>query len=196
MEISSNPSALINALEYNLYKGVSRSKIDNQQKMEACILETDKITEQKSAAYRTEAVVMVACAVGLIALAALGVAIEWKIESIKSDLNNLSSINLNNLSPKQRIGLKYTIESLGNTQKKLNTCKSVFNIFNILLQKGPECSSSLLRVSINRLEHQYKKQDMRWSQLNQDRSNSANQNLLNEVKEARKNHQQSRTTVT
>ena len=79
MTVAFNPSGLINSLEYNLHKGVSRSKTDNQQKIEACTAEADKIIEQRSTAYRTEAWVMVACAVSLVALAASGVAIEWKM---------------------------------------------------------------------------------------------------------------------
>lgn len=195
MTVALNPSGLINSLEYNLYKGVSRSKTDNQQKIEACILETDKITEQRSAAYRKEAMVMVICAVSLVALAAIGVAIEWKIESIKSNLSRLSSVNLNDLSPKQRIYLKYTIESLEKTQKKLNACKNFSNGLNVAMQKVPEIYSSFSRVSTNRLDYKYKKQEMRWSYLQQELSNSPTQSLLNDVKEAKRRQQQAKAAA-
>jgi hypothetical protein len=195
MTVAFNPSGLINALEYNLYKGLSRSKTGNQQQIEACILETDKITEQKSAEYRTEAWVMVTCAVGLVALAAIGLAIEWKMESIKSDLSKLSSVNLNNLNPKQRINLKYTIESLEKTQKTLNTCKNVSNGLNIAAQKGPECYSSFSRVSTNQLDHQYKKKEMRLQQLQQERSSPADRSLLEEIKDMKRRQQQAKAAA-
>ncbi len=195
MTVAFNPSGLINSLEYNLYKGVSRSKTDNQQKMEACTAEADKIVEQRSAAYRTEAVVMIACAVGLVALAAIGLAIEWKMESIKSDLSKLSSVNLNNLSPEQRIDLKHAIESLEKTQKTFNTCKNVSNGLNIAAQKGPECYSSFSRVSTNQLDHQYKKREMRLQQLQQERSSPADRSLLEEIKDMKRRQQQAKAAA-
>lgn len=195
MTVAFNPSGLINSLEYNLYKGVSRSKIDNQQKIEACTAEADEITEQRSAAYRTEAVVMIACAVGLVALAVIGSTIEWKLESIKSDLSNLSSISLGNLNPEQSANLKGTIESLKKTQKKLNTYKNFYNGLNIAAQKGSDCYSSFSRVSINELDHQYKKKEMRLQQLHQELYNSSTQSLLNDVKDMKRRQQQAKAAA-
>ena len=195
MTVAFNPSGLINSLEYNLHKGVSRSKTDNQQKIEACTAEADKIIEQRSTAYRTEAWVMVACAVSLVALAAIGVAIEWKMESIKSDLSKLSSVHLNNLSPEQKINLKYTIESLEKVQKTLNTCKNFSNGLNIAAQKGSDCYSSFSRVSTNQLDHQNKKKEMRLQQIHQELSSSSTQSLLNDVKEMKRRQQQAKAAA-
>lgn len=192
---SFNPSELINSLEYNLYKGVSRSKTDNQQKIEACILEADKITEQKSAAYRKEAMVMVACAVGMIAFAMIGIAIDWKSETIKSDLSSLSNVNLSNLSTEQASSITQSIADLEKSGKILSAYKNIINGFSLGAQKGPDAYSSFSRVSTNRLDHKYKKQEMRWSQLHQELSNSSTQSVLNDIKEVKRRQQQAKTAA-
>ncbi|PWU14052.1 MAG: hypothetical protein C5B45_05095 [Chlamydiae bacterium] len=181
MTVALNPSGLINSLEYNLYKGVSRSKTDNQQKIEASITEADKITEEKSAAYRKEAMVMVACAIGMIAFAMIGTAIDWKLEAIKSDLSSLSNTQ--------------SITDLEKSRKILSTYKNIINGFSLGAQKGPDAYSSFSRVSINRLDHQYKKNEMRLQQLHQELSNPSTQSLLNDIKEMKRRQQQAKAAA-
>ncbi|MEK7339605.1 MAG: hypothetical protein WBD50_06475 [Candidatus Rhabdochlamydia sp.] len=188
MEIPFNPSALINSLEYNLYKGISRSKTGNQQQIEACILETDKITEQKSAAYRTEAWVMVACAVGMIAFAMIGVAAELRLASTEGALNQLKC------GPRLMDGdtqIKDLTEKLSIHTARKNTLNTVSQTFD----RGSNIYSQFSKISHNQLDHESQKKQMRLQQLQQERSNSADRSLLEEIKDLKRRQQQAKAAA-
>lgn len=191
MEITFNPSGLIQSLEYNLHKGVSRSKTEIQKQMRDWITEADRITEQKSSAYRTEAMVMVACAVGMIALSMIGAGIDSQLESIKSELN----INPNNFPPIERIFFTCNLTYLENMQKKLTSCKMVSNVLNLGLQKGSEVFSCLAKILLTNLDHRQRKQEIYLSQLQQEQHNSAIQSLLSEVKDMKRRQQQAKAAA-
>ena len=188
MEIASTPSALISSLEYNMYKGISRSKVDNQQKIEACILEIDKITEQKSAAYRKEAFVMIACAIGMIAFSVLGVAAELNLASTEGRLNQLKC------GPRLMDGdtqIKDLTVELSNYTARKNTLNTISQTFD----RGSNIYSHFSKISHNQLDHENQKKSMRLQQLQQERSNSASQDLLRDIQDMKRRQQQAKAAA-
>lgn len=188
MTVALNSSGLINSLEYNLYKGISRSKTVNQQEIKACILETDKITEQKSAAYRTEAWVMVACAVGMFVFAMIGVATELSLASIEGELNQLKC------GPRLTEGdtqLKDLTVKLSNYTARKNTLNTISQTFD----RGSNIYSHFSKISHNQLEHESQKKQMRLQQLQQERSNSADRSLLEDLKDMKRRQQQAKAAA-
>lgn len=184
MTVAFNPSGLIHSLEYNMHKDVSRSKIDTQKKIEDCITETDKIVEQRSNAYRKEAVVMVACAVGMLALAMLGAFFELQNAPTQGKLDTL-----------KMSGPSHDIDDLTKKLGDRNFNKSVSNGLSQLTGGLSGAYSHYTKISHNQLDHQYKKKDMRWSQLQQELNNSSAQSLLNDVKEMKRRQQQAKAAA-
>lgn len=215
MAISLNPSGLVNQLEYSLYKGVSRAKADNQKSMEECISQMDKRTEEKSSAFKTEVKIKIVCAVALVALTALGIAAQWKMESanfqfdtLKSDLANLQRNVDTPYSPMGQNIIKHLtnhgekvaafnqrIQDLHNDITSFNTTKKCYDgllqIVNLIQQIYPIYP----KISHNQLDHEYKKQEMRWQQLSQAHSNSPEQSTLNDVKDMIRRQQQARAAA-
>ena len=188
MTVAFNPSGLINSLELNLYKGLSRSKTGNQQQIEACILETDKITEQKSAAYRKEAMVMVACAVGMIAFAMIGVAAELSLASTEGKLNQ------SKCGPRLMDGdnqIKDLTVKLSNYTASKNTLNTVSQTFD----RGSNIYSHFSKISHNQLDHESQKKQMRLQQLQQERSNSSSQELLRDIQDMKRRQQQAKAAA-
>ena len=138
---------------------------------------------------------MVAFAISLVALTAIGTAIDWKLESTKSNLKNSHKTNLNQLHPKKAINLSCKIESLEKTYNTLNKCNVVSKSLNVVAQKGPECYSAFSRISTNQLDHQYKKKEMRLQQLQQERSSSASQDLLRDIQDMKRRQQQAKAAA-
>lgn len=186
MTVSFNPSGLINSLEYNLHKGVSRSKTDNQKQIEVCIIELDKISEQKSSAYRKEAMYTVAFAVFILAAAVMGVAIEQKSTSFQAELNGLEC------RPRPWLELDTSrIETLESNLKLCTYAKACFN-GGLSINKLSEAYSHFAKISHNQLDHNSQKKHMRLQQLNQEQNNSSTQSLLNDVKEMKRRQQRAK----
>lgn len=188
MTVAFNSSGLINSLEYNIYKGVSRSKADNQQKIEACILEADKIADKRSAAYQTEAMVMIACAVGMIAFAVIGIAADLNIASIEGPLNQLKS------GPRLMNG-DTQIKNLTIKLGKYTSYKNTFTTISQAFDRGSNIYSHFSKISHNQLDHESQKKNMRLQQLYQELSNPSTQSLLNDVKEMRRRQQQAKAVA-
>lgn len=184
MTVSFNPSALINSLEYNLHKGVSRSKTDNQKQIEDCMAEADKIVEQKNNVYRREAMFMVAFAVATLAFSMLGAFFELKSAP---DQGNLDALKY---QPDSSNGenIQHLRENLGYYNSRKNICNGLSQFTGGL----SGAYSNFEKISHNQLDHQYKKKDMRWSQLQQEQNNSSVQNLLSDVKDMKRRQQRAK----
>lgn len=193
MTVSFNPSALINSLEYNLHKGVSRSKTDNQKQIEDCMAEADKISEQKSSAYRKEAMVMVAFAVAMVAVAMTGAVIEWKNAPDHDAYNRLycgADTKVIN-----EIGREARMKALTDKLRLYNSTKSLSNNAPNFIGKGLEAYSHFTKITHNQLDHESQKKNMRLQQLQQERSNSSAKELLDNVKEMKRRQQQAKANA-
>jgi hypothetical protein len=185
MTVTFNPSGVIHSLEYNLHKGVSRSRTDNQKKIEDCIAEADKIVEKKNNAYRREAMIMVACAVGMLAFSMLGAFFELKSAPDQGELNGLQN------QPRSIEGTA-RINELTNKLGDHAFNKNISNSLSKFTEGASGAYSHFTKITHNQLDHQYKKKDMRWSQLQQDLNNSSTQSLLNDVKDMKRRQQRAK----
>ncbi|MDR2539816.1 MAG: hypothetical protein LBC45_04370 [Chlamydiales bacterium] len=188
MTVALNLSEQISSLEYNLYKGVSRSKINIQQKMEACILETDKIVEQKCAEYRREALIMSACAIGMIACAIIGATIDLKLASVEGSLNQLKH---KTLSMRENTQIKDLTIEMG----EYNAYKNIVNITSQVFDRGSNTYSYFSKISHAQLDHENQKMQMCLQQLQQERANPLDQILLNDAKDMRRRQQQAKAAA-
>ncbi|MGL4540265.1 MAG: hypothetical protein ACRCU0_04735 [Candidatus Rhabdochlamydia sp.] len=184
MTVTFNPSGIIHSLEYNLHKGVSRSKTDNQKQIEDCMAEADKIVEQKNTVYRREAMFMIAFAVGTLAFSMLGAFFELQSAPTQGNLDTLK-----NQPGSPRSG---DIQGLTEELGRRNFRKSISNGLSQLTGGLSGAYSNFEKISHNQLDHQYKKKDMRWSQLQQELNNPSTQSLLNDVKEMKRRQQRAK----